>query len=64
MKYHVAIGIERALQELGKGNNLFEPATPLDAFQALMDAKDKGFRAYTGCDNVNSEGLCAGHKEI
>lgn len=62
--YHVAVGIKRALDELGKGNNLFEPATPLDAFQALTDALDKGQQMYTGCDNVDDEGLCNGHEKV
>ena len=60
--YHICVPIERALKELEKGNNLFEPATPLEAFHDLMTALDSGKKYYTGCDNEDSEGRCQGHK--
>ncbi len=61
MRRHISITIERALAELEKGKNLFEPLTPLEAFHALMDAKAKGWRFITGCDKVDGEGRCLGH---
>lgn len=58
--YHVCVGIDRALQELQRGNNLFD-GTPLQAFHNLMEAKGRSHIYYTGCDNVDAAGRCKGH---
>jgi len=59
-KFHVCVLIDRALEELAKGNNLFK-CSDLDALNALIQAKDQGKKYYSGCDNMNKEGKCAGH---
>jgi len=62
MKYHVCIKIETGMEMLGKGKNIFD-STPLDAFQALVDAKEAGKTYYTGCDSTKTDGSCAGHSD-
>ena len=64
MRFHVCVPITKALDMLKDGNNLFEPATPLEAFGALMTSQAAGKKYYTGCDNENVEGRCAGHEEV
>lgn len=60
MKFHICVPIDRALLELQKGNNIFT-GTPLEAFHDLMEAKEKGHKFYTGCENVDEIGICQGH---
>ena len=59
-KYHASVPIEVALQKLAGGENIFT-STPLEAFHALMDAKENGQVFYTGCKNTDKEGRCLGH---
>lgn len=61
MNFHICIPIDRAMQELAKGNNLFT-GTDLEAFTSLTDALNEGKTYYSGCDNMNADGRCAGHK--
>lgn len=59
---HLCVPIDRALEELQKGNNLFD-GTPLEAFHALMEAQGEGKTYYSGCDNMEKDGSCGGHKQ-
>lgn len=58
---HICVPIERALQELAKGNNLLK-CDDLQAFRILMEHKERGREYYTGCDNEDVSGRCAGHE--
>ena len=60
--FHLAVGIDRAIEELKKGNNLFEPSTPAEVLKDLLEDKKKGHKYYTHCNNRTAEGMCAGHK--
>lgn len=60
--FHVCVPVERAIEELKKGNNIFD-GTPHEALKDLLAQKAKGKKYYTGCDNENSEGRCAGHEK-
>lgn len=60
--YHICVPIRRALEELKKGNNLLN-CTPSKALKELTDAENEGKTYYAGCDNMTSEGRCAGHQE-
>lgn len=64
MKYHIGVNINAALERLKNGDNIFEPATPLEAFKVLMGAMAQGKINYTGCDNEKPNGSCAGHEVI
>ncbi|MFA5993342.1 MAG: hypothetical protein WC823_00110 [Parcubacteria group bacterium] len=64
MKTHICVPIDRAIEELQKGNNLFEPATPSEAFRVLIRQKEKGKKYFTGCSNEGPDGMCQGHPDI
>lgn len=62
MKYHVGVNIERALELLASGKNIFT-GTPSEAMRDLITARNIGCKVYTGCDNINEIGSCLGHED-
>jgi len=61
--FHICVPISRALEELKKGNNIFD-GSPMQALHDLTQAQAEGKKYYSGCDNMNSEGQCGGHEVI
>ncbi len=61
MKHHLCAHIGNALKELDKGVNIFN--APDDVVRKeLQQAILEGKTYYSGCDNMDKEGRCAGHE--
>ncbi len=61
--FHLGISILKAKRELENGNNLFLPTPASEVLKVLLEQEKKGKRFYTGCDNEDYLGMCAGHEE-
>ena len=64
--YHCCITLEGALKEweimtvTEKGKE--RPATYNEVFEAVEEARSKGYTVLPPCDNVNERGHCKGHE--
>lgn len=61
-KYHLAAHIGETLKRLDKGENIFN-GSPEVVRKELLAAKNEGKNYYSGCDNMDKDGRCAGHDE-
>lgn len=67
-RYHICLNIEGALKQPDKSldGSLVDDAgrelTGAEVKAFLIEQRRKyGYTHYTGCDNMNEEGRCAGH---
>lgn len=67
--YHIHLCIEsylkrpdKALKGMLKSTKTGETLTPSEVRQFLQNELDKGRTCFSGCDNINDDGSCAGHK--
>jgi hypothetical protein len=58
--YHLCIPVERALDELIKGNNLLD-CTPSQSLKILTKYRNLGKEYFTGCSKEDETGRCKGH---
>lgn len=59
--FHLSVSLDRALEFLKEGKNLFSP-TPVDGVRiAIGERMSMGKEYITGCGNENEQGMCAGH---
>jgi len=68
MMTHCCISLDKLLELTLKGSGEtfldHEDGTPLtegEVYQLVKEEKAKGYKYYSGCDNRNNEGKCAGH---
>ena len=40
------------------------PITEKEVYELVREEKAKGREFFTGCDNVDSRGMCAGHERL
>ena len=60
MLYHCCMELDK-LQELTlKGEKVLNIAEP-EVYQLIREEKAKGYKYFSGCDNRDKEGRCAGH---
>jgi len=63
MRTHICVPIEKALDLLEQGENVLD-CTPVQAYEELTAARAEGKTYYSGCENMNEEGRCAGHPDL
>ena len=61
MRYHFCIIIDDEINRIAKGKGCLTGSTE-EQMRELIKAKDEGKTYFTGCDNMNDEGRCAGHE--
>lgn len=61
--YHLHVSIDRAIEELKAGNNLFNEPNPNIVLRLLTEKQAEGKEFVTGCDNEDERGMCKGHKK-
>lgn len=59
---HFNAKIDDALDQLKKGKNIFG-GSPTKMVRALTLSRSLGKKYFTGCDNVDDDGRCAGHPD-
>jgi hypothetical protein len=60
MKTHLSAHIGNVLKKLDKGVNIFNAPENV-VRQTLQHAISEGKTYYSGCDNMDKDGRCAGH---
>ena len=60
MMYHCCIGLDKLLELTLKGNMLLN-VSEVETYQLIKELKSKGFKYFSGCDNIDTDGRCAGH---
>ena len=61
MTYHVCVPVDKSIELLKQGDNLFAPPPVPELLKQLLAQKERGKQYITGCDRENAEGRCAGH---
>lgn len=62
MRFHLCIPAKKGLELIRKGENIFTD-TPIEAHNALIRQEMAGKEFFTGCDNEDDKGMCAGHPQ-
>ena len=64
-RFHVAIALQGVLENAEYltvvENGRQRRATEQEVFEALQDAKAKGYDVLPPCDNIDEKGHCKGH---
>ena len=62
MKRHLCVHIVNCIKELDKGINIFNAPETIVRTE-LQKAILEGKTYYSGCDNMDKDGRCAGHED-
>ena len=61
MIYHCCIALDKLLELTLKGEKVLN-ISEAETYQLVGELKAKGLRYFSGCDNVDDDGRCKGHK--
>ena len=61
--FHPSIDVRKAIAALRSGHNMFDDADVPTALKHLLEHRAIGYSHYTGCDRVDNDGRCKGHKD-
>ena len=61
MLFHCCIELDKLLELTLKGEKVLNIGE-VETYQLVRELKTKGIRYFSGCDNVDREGRCAGHQ--
>ena len=57
---HCCIALEKLKELTLKGEKVLN-ISEIETYQLIRELEAKGFRYFSGCDNLDTEGRCAGH---
>jgi len=61
MIYHCCIELNKLLELTLKGEKVLNIGE-IETYRLVRDMKSCGYAYFSGCDNTDSDGKCAGHK--
>jgi len=62
MMFHCCIELDKLLELTLKGEKVLNIGER-ETYQLIRDMKASGYTYFSGCDNIDSIGRCAGHKK-